>query len=162
MFYRLPPNQGHLLAPLNHTNICSTLWSQPSCLALVSRTRPVTIIASGPWLLIPDRLKKKKKLEKTGSEKQAMLKLKQLKCNDIFHADSQHANGQPVLIFCFFFRLWSCVFSVSLIGPDKQVAYGSGVLGNRNAFSTRLIENNKPEDKGKLNSFKKQCCAFLL
>lgn len=59
MFYRLPPNQEHLLAPLNHTNICSTLWSQPSCLALVSRIQPVTMIASGPWLLISDRLKKK-------------------------------------------------------------------------------------------------------
>ena len=89
-----------------------------------------------------------------------MLKIKQLKCNDILHADSQHTNGQPVLIF--FFRLWSSVCTVFLIGPNKQVAYGSGVLGNRNAFSTCHIENNKPEDKGKLNSFKKQCCTFLL
>ena len=115
MFYRLPPNQQHLLAPLNHTNICSTLWSQPPCLALVSRILPVTMIASGPWLLISDRLKKNR-LEKTGPEKQAMLKIKQLKCNDILHADSQHANGQPVLIFILLFY-FSSFGVVSVLCP---------------------------------------------
>lgn len=50
---------------------------------------------------------------------------------------------------------------MSPIGPNKQVAYGLGVIGNKNAFSMWLRENNKTEDKGKINSFKKQCMPFF-
>lgn len=95
----LPLWTTQIFAGLHPISLLAWLW--------LTQTLPVAIISFlGPWLLIYDRLESVPLTDRV-----AMLKIKQVKCNDILHTDLQQANGQSVFIFFFnllFFRPWNC------------------------------------------------------